>query len=135
MIEVLIALQNLEWIAKDAHYRTHDEMFYALHLLADKADLGSSVDDLKEAYYLGFKNETPPSGALIGSLAASRSVDIKAVSNKELIANISKCCDTALYAIEGVKKEEGLFGGIHSILDGISEKLLVLKGLCFRTLV
>jgi signal transduction histidine kinase len=54
---------------------------------------------------------------------------------KELIANISKCCDTALYAIEGVKKEEGLFGGIHSILDGISEKLLVLKGLCYRTLV
>ena len=36
MIDVLVALEVVEWLASDLHYNSTGPMFYALHLLADR---------------------------------------------------------------------------------------------------
>lgn len=134
MIDVLVAIEIVEWLAKDVHYRSNDEWFYALHLLADKVDFGSAEDDLKEAYFLGAKQILPPTEREIHELTVAKMPVVNSMSNEELIRNLMKACDDGLYAIEEAKREAGLFAGIHAILDGVSQKMLVIKGLCWRTL-
>ena len=60
--------------------------------------------------------------------------DTKGKSNRELIEALKDACESGLYAIEEAKREPGLFAGVHAIVDGVSEKMLVAKGLCFRSL-
>lgn len=134
MIEVLVAICVVEMVAKNMHYRSYDELFYALHLLADKVDFGNSADDLKEAYYLGAKEMLPPTEEEIHMLAVERIGETKGKTNRELIETLKDACETGLYAIEEAKREPGLFAGVHAIVDGVSEKMLVVKGLCFRSL-
>lgn len=134
MLDVLVAICVVEMVAKNMHYRSYDELFYALHLLADKVDFGNSADDLKEAYYLGEKETLPPTEEEIHRLAVDRMGDTKGKSNRELIEALKDACDSGLYAIEEAKREPGLFAGVHAIMDGVSEKMLVVKGLCFRSL-
>ena len=45
MLNVLVAIEVVKCLAKDMHYRSNHEWFYALHLLADKVDFGSAEDD------------------------------------------------------------------------------------------
>lgn len=134
MTEVLVAIETAKWIAKDAHYRSRDEWFYALHLLADKLDFGNAEDDLKEAYYLGAHEILPPTEGEIHKIAADKIGDTSLKTNKELIEALREACEDGLYQIEAAKRESGLYAGVHAILDGISQKLLVVKGLCWRTL-
>lgn len=134
MIEVLIAIELVEWIAKDVHYRSNDQWFYALHLLADKVDFGTAEDDLKEAYYLGMKEALPPTEKDIHENAVSRCADVRSLDNEGLIRALYEVCANGLYAIEEAKREAGLMAGVHAILDGVSQRLLVIKGLCWRTL-
>ena len=134
MIEVLVAICVVEMVAKNMHYRSYDELFYALHLLADKVDFGNSADDLKEAYYLGAKETLPPTEEEIHRLAVERIGETKGKSNRELIEALKDACENGLYAIEEAKREAGLFAGVHAIMDGVSEKMLVVKGLCYRSL-
>lgn len=134
MLDVLVAICVVEMVAKNMHYRSYDELFYALHLLADKVDFGNSADDLKEAYYLGEKETLPPTEEEIRRLAVDRMGNTKGKSNRELIEALRDACDSGLYAIEEAKREPGLFAGVHAIVDGVSEKMLVVKGLCFRSL-
>lgn len=134
MLDVLVAICVVEMVAKNMHYRSYDELFYALHLLADKVDFGNSADDLKEAYYLGEKETLPPTEEEIHRLAVDRMGDTKGKSNRELIEALKDACDSGLYSIEEAKREPGLFAGVHAIVDGVSEKMLVVKGLCFRSL-
>ena len=133
MLEVLISMKMIEWAALNVHYRSNDEWFYALHILADNVDFGSAEDDIKEAYYLGFKNQLPPTEIQINAEAVSRMKGFEG-TNLDLIKTLMEYCETGLYAIEGAKREAGLMGGIHSILDGVSQKMLTIKGLCFRTI-
>ena len=135
MIDVLVSVLIVEWIAKDMHYRSCDEWFYALHLLADKVDFGSSVDDLKEAYYLGAKENLPPTEEEIVKAAIEKvNLDTSTMDNRQLIEALSTACADGIYAIEEAKREPALMAGVHAILDGISQKMLVVKGLCWRTL-
>ena len=134
MIEVLVAICVVEMVAKNMHYRSCDELFYALHLLADKVDFGNSADDLKEAYYLGAKETLPPTEEEIHKLAVERIGETKGKSNRELIEALKDACENGLYAIEEAKREAGLFAGVHAIVDGVSEKMLVVNGLCYRSL-
>ena len=134
MKRVLIAMEAVKWMAKDVHYRSNDEWFYALHLLADKIDFGSAEDDIKEAYYLGETESLPPTEKEIAEGAAKIAEDVRTLSNRELVERMKSACEDALYAIEEVKRIPGLFAGTHAILDGVSQNLLVVKGLCWRTL-
>lgn len=135
MIDVLVSVLMVEWIAKDMHYRSCDEWFYALHLLADKVDFGSSIDDLKEAYYLGAKETLPPTEEQIVKSAIEKyNLDTTSMDNRQLIDALAASCTDGIYAIEEAKREPALVAGVHAILDGISQRMLVVKGLCWRTL-
>lgn len=134
MIEVLIAIELVEWLSKDVHYRSNDQWFYALHLLADKIDFGTAEDDLKEAYYLGMKEALPPTERDIHENAIDRCPDVRGLDNEGLIRTLYEVCANGLYAIEEAKREAGLMAGVHAILDGVSQHLLVIRGLCWRTL-
>ena len=134
MEEVLISIELIEWAAKNVHYRANDEWFYAIHLLADKVDFGTAEDDIKEAYYLGFKKKLPPTELFIHSEAVNRMKEVNITDNKSLITLLMDYCETGLYAVEEAKREPNLMGGIHAILDGVSQTMLTIKGLCFRTL-
>ena len=117
------------------HYRSCDEWFYALHLLADKVDFGNSVDDLKEAYYLGAKETLPPTEEQIVKAAIEKSsLDTSTMDNRQLIEALAASCANGIYFLEEAKREPALMAGVHAILDGISQKMLVVKGLCWRTL-
>lgn len=136
MLDVIISVAIVEWIAKDMHYRSCDEWFYALHLLADKVDFGNSVDDLKEAYYLGAKESLPPTEEQIvkATIEKYANLDTASMDNRQLIEALATSCADGIYAIEEAKREPALVAGVHAILDGISQKMLVVKGLCWRTL-
>lgn len=136
MLDVMISVAIVEWIAKDMHYRSCDEWFYALHLLADKVDFGNSVDDLKEAYYLGAKESLPPTEEQIVKATVEKyaNLDTASMDNRQLIEALATSCADGIYAIEEAKREPALVAGVHAILDGISQKMLVVKGLCWRTL-
>lgn len=133
MLNVLVAIEVVKCLAKDMHYRSNHEWFYALHLLADKVDFGSAEDDIKEAYFLGQRATVPPSEGEIKKLVAERIREVP-VDNNGLILRLANACDMLLYSIEEAKRERGMFAGIHAILDGISQTALTIKGLCWRTL-
>lgn len=133
MLNVLVAIEVVKCLAKDMHYRSNHEWFYALHLLADKVDFGSAEDDIKEAYFLGQRAMLPPSEGEIRKLVAERIVEATG-DNKKLIMRLANACDMLLYSIEEAKREPGMFAGVHAILDGISQTALTIKGLCWRTL-
>jgi len=134
MLEVLIAIEIVEWLAKDVHYLSNDEWFYALHLLADKVDFGTAEDDLKEAYFLGMQEELPPKEIEIHKAAIERCPDLSSVTNQDLVRSLYDSCAAGILAIEEAKREPGLIAGVHAILDGVSQKMLTIKGLCWRTL-
>ena len=61
MKNLLALLCVAEWFANDLHYKSTGIGFYEKHLLADRIrDFGSSEDDIKEKYFLGYKDELPP---------------------------------------------------------------------------
>lgn len=134
MLDVIVSVKLISMLAKDMHYRSNDEWFYALHLLADKVDFKDDIDDLKEGYYLGFKAEVPPSEKVIAEQAAQRAPDTTNATNEELIRHLMDACENGIYSIEEAKREPGLVAGVHAIVDGISQKMLTIKGLCWRSL-
>lgn len=134
MKDVLAWMKVVEWTAKNLHYNSDGKGFYGLHLLADKVDFGTSEDDLKEAYYLGYLQELPPTEIDICARAAEVAKGIVTTQDDMLVEILMKACENGLYVIEEAKREAGMFAGIHSIVDGISQKMLVIKGLCWRTL-
>ena len=122
MIDVLVALEVVEWLASDLHYNSTGLMFYALHLLADRVkDFGSAEDDLKEGYWLGCLDTTPPSDREIANASISaydKVVDGKDCPIARLLAGLVNLCS----AVDGVKSDASLNGGVHAILDDISKR-------------
>lgn len=135
MIKVLAQMEVVKCAAKHLHYEANGESFFGLHLLADRVDFGSSADGLKEAYYLGFKEEMPPLEAAIETIAIEGwSNYCSAISNKELVRGLYESLSQLALDVEDAKREAGLPAGVHAILDSISQTALVIKGLCWRTL-
>ena len=134
MKDVLVLVCAVKHLAHDVHYRSNDEWFYALHLLADKVDFGSAEDDLKEAFYLGQKEDLPPTDAEIEKEAIEKYGSFAKDGNIALIRGLYKVCTDLVYAIEDVKVAVNPIAGVHAILDGISQVAVTIKGLCWRTL-
>lgn len=61
MLDILARLTAIQQYAKDIHYTSKGDSFYAVHLLADRvADgLDDFLDSIKETHYLG-GGELPP---------------------------------------------------------------------------
>ena len=122
MLDVLVAPEVAAWLASDLHYNSTGPMFYALHLLADRVkDFGSAADDLKEGYWLGCLDTTPPSDREIASAATSaydKVVDGKDCPIARLLAGLVNLGS----AVDGMKKDASLNGGVHAILDDISKR-------------
>ena len=124
-IKTLLALLcAIDWLANDLHYRSEGTGFYEKHLLADRIrDFGDAEDQLKEAYYLGFKSMPPPYDK---EIAHSATVIYNAMKGASSSAESQRCGAFGLMqqAVDACKKEVSLPAGIHAILDGISEKAL-----------
>ena len=122
MIDVLVAIEVVKWLASDLHYNSTGPMFYALHLLADRVkDFGSAEDDLKEGYWLGCLDTTPPSDREIANAAISaydKVVDGKDCPIARLLAGLVNLCSS----VDGMKSDASLNGGVRSILDDISKR-------------
>ena len=134
MKELLSIIECVEWAAKDLHYRAHDEWFYSLHLLADKMDFGTAEDDLKEAYFLGYHETLPPTEKEIAELATARMAETPK-DNLSLIKALHDMAADGIAFVEQAKREAGLPGGVHAILDGVSQTMLVVKGLAWRSML
>lgn len=122
MIDVLVALEVVKWLASDLHYNSTGPMFYALHLLADRVkDCGSVEDDLKEGYWLGCLDTTPPADREIANLtvaAYDKVIDGKDCPLARLLAGL-----TNLGAVvDELKNDTSLNGGVRAILDDISKR-------------
>lgn len=137
MLDVLVAVEVVKSLVKDLHYRTNGEYSYAIHLLADRVFFGSNEDDIKELYYLGYKAELPPTEEEIHKIASEEAKKFKVkgdVSNKELMQAVIDASAAGVAVIEDVKKEEEIPGGVHSVLDYVSEVMLRTKGLVWMAL-
>lgn len=134
MIDVLVAIKIAKRAAKRLHYGASGPAFYGLHLLADKVDFGTAEDDLKEAYYLGMREEVPPTEMKISERAREIQKQPEGETSEDLVKYLYDACVNGLYAIEEAKHEAGMFAGVHAILDGVSQTMLVIKGLCWRTM-
>lgn len=136
MFEVLVAIEVAEWLLKNMHYRANEQYAYALHSLAQRCDFfGYTKDDLKECYWLGFKQGLPPNETTIHESALMASESFKgALTNKELLEAVQTAATRGIDAVEAAKAEEGLPGGIHAILDDVSKTFLRARGLCHMSL-
>ena len=97
-------------------------MFYSLHLLADRVkDFGSAEDDLKEGYWLGCLDTTPPSDREIANAAIS-AYD-KVVDGKDCpVARLLDGLTNLGVVVNELKKDASLNGGVQAILDDISKR-------------
>ena len=124
-IKTLLALLcAIDWLANDLHYRSEGTGFYEKHLLADRIrDFGDAEDQLKEAYYLGFKSMPPPYDK---EIAHSATVIYDAMKDASCSAEnqLGGAFGLIQQIVDACKKEASLPAGIHAVLDGISEKAL-----------
>ena len=124
-IKTLLALLcAIDWLANDLHYRSEGTGFYEKHLLADRIrDFGDAEDQLKEAYYLGFKSMPPPYDKEIAHSAIIIYNGMKGASNSTE-GQLGGAFGLMQQVIYACKKETNLPAGIHAVLDSISEKAL-----------
>lgn len=122
MIDILVMLEVVKWLASDIHYNSTGPMFYSLHLLADRVkDFGSADDDLKEGYWLGCLDTTPPNDKEIAE-AASKAYDEIINSIQCPLGRLVDALTKLNMSIGEQKNDSSLNGGIHAILDDISKR-------------
>lgn len=116
----------IEWLANDLHYNSFGNGFYEKHLLADRIRDFDVKDEIKETYYLGWKGVTPTLDSELARLSTIAYGNICTKIQGEL-QRLIFAYDLLIKQVEVCKSENGLPGGIHSILDGISQKALTYK--------
>ena len=123
MIDVLVMIEVVKWLARDLHYKFQGPTFYANHLLADRVkDFGSADDDLKEGYWLGCLDTTPPDDKDIAELATTTYNEI--INAKPcLLTKLLEGLDRLDNSVGEAKKDASLNGGVHAILDDISKRV------------
>lgn len=130
MKEILILLDAINWLADDLHYKSTGVGFYEKHLLADRLkNLNEFKDQLKETFYLGFKQCVPPNSAGIAK-AAIFAYNTICESRVNELQRLNQIFETLLKSIENFKTENienKIPSGIYSILDKISETALTNK--------
>lgn len=123
MIDILVMIEVVKWLARDLHYKFQGPTFYANHLLADRVkDFGSAADDLKEGFWLGCLDTTPPDDKDIAELATNAYNEI--INAKPcLLTKLLEGLDRLDSTISDVKKDTSLNGGVNAILDDISKRV------------
>ena len=123
MEDIVAMLTVIDWIADDIHYNSRGASFYGLHLMADKIrDFGDSADELKERYWLGFLDTTPPSGKYFAQKA------ISLYGRYEGLGYLDAAKKAAMDLVDMVKttsSEKDLPNGVSAILDEISSHALL----------
>ena len=122
-MEKLIAMiMVIDWIADDIHYNSRGPEFYGLHIMADKCrDFGSAVDDLKEKYWLGFLDTTPPSGKEFAQKAIAMYAKYENNGYIDAMHNASK---DIVSMVKSLSCGSDLPNGVLAILDEISSHAL-----------
>lgn len=133
MIDILIAIEVVKWLASDLHYSSEGQNFYSLHLLADRvSDFGSTIDDLKEGYWLGCLDTTPPTEREIANLtiaAYDKVIDGKDCPIARLLAGFVNLGSV----VDELKNDTSLNGGVHSIIDAsANERILTHSSFAHR---
>lgn len=124
MKELLEILKVIDWFANDVHYTSIGPSFYELHKLADKVrDFGEADDDIKECYFLGQLNTTPPCDVDVSKGAVERYEYISANYDTPL-QRLKMAIILLVSHIEELRKDTTFSGGINSILDDISKRAL-----------
>lgn len=122
MEDIVAMLTVIDWIADDIHYNSRGESFYSLHLMADKIrDFGDAADELKERYWLGFLETTPPSGKYFAQKA------ISLYGRYEGLGYLDAAKKAATDLVDMVKSNspDDLPNGVTAILDEISSHALL----------
>lgn len=129
MNELLSMLVATQVLSHDLHYQSKGKSFYALHILADlcKDGLDGTMDQIREAYYMGELKTLPPCDCEIFEKAIEMVRNNRQQiggedKNLALILRLRAMCGTVIGKIEELKKEQ-LLSGTVSILDGISAKM------------
>lgn len=130
MENILTLLVLIDWLANDVHYAADTtKNFYARHLLADRVrDFGSAEDDIKEKYYLGFRNELPPGDDVIAGYAIKAKADLQGDA-------LTRLCDALTLLANTVETFHALPRGVQNILDDISSMALTYKFLCEKEMM
>lgn len=129
MDDVIALMYVCEAFAKDVHYMESGWGFYGQHLMADKVNFGDDRDDLIEALMGCDKGYAGTTKHL------SRAVELmNAQESNELLHRLADALNSLVYAVEEAKRVERPLAGIHAILDGISQKALIARGLVLKTI-
>lgn len=130
MDDVIALMYACEGLAKDIHYGSFGPSFYGLHLLADKVDFSEDRDALIEAAYLASGKTVP-----VTSMFYTKAVELtNAQEAAEPLPKLSDALYSLVYVVEEAKRVERPLAGVHAILDGISQKALIARGLVLRTI-
>lgn len=112
----------IDWIADDIHYNSRGPEFYGLHIMADKCrDFGSAVDELKEKYWLGFLDTTPPSGKEFAQKAIAMYAKYE---NDRYLDAMHKASMDIVSMVKSLSDGSKLPNGVLAILDEISSHAL-----------
>lgn len=122
MEELIAMIMVIDWIADDIHYNSRGPEFYGLHIMADKCrDFGSAVDDLKEKYWLGFLDTTPPSGKEFAQKAIAMYAKYENDGYLDAMHNASM---DVVHMVKSLSDGSELPNGVLAILDEISSHAL-----------
>ena len=122
MEEIIAMLTVIDWISDDIHYNSRGPEFYGLHLMADKCrDFGDAADEIKEKYWLGFLDTTPPSGRDFAQKAVSLYAKYENMDYLDAMKNASR---DLISMVQETEKDGALPRGIAAILDEISSHAL-----------
>lgn len=122
MEELIAMIMVVDWIADDIHYNSRGPEFYGLHIMADKCrDFGSAVDDLKEKYWLGFLDTTPPSGKEFAQKAIAMYAKYENDGYLDAMHNSSM---DIVHMVKSLSDGSELPNGVLAILDEISSHAL-----------
>lgn len=123
MEDIVAMLTVIDWIADDIHYNSRGESFYSLHLMADKIrDFGDAADELKERYWLGFLETTPPSGRYFAQKAISLYQRYEGLAYLDAA---NKAAKDLVDMVKTISSEKDLPNGVSAILDEISSHALL----------
>ena len=123
MEDIVAMLTVIDWIADDIHYNSIGVSFYGLHMMADKiGDFGDSADELKERYWLGFLDTTPPSGKYFAQKAISLYGRYEGLGYLDAAKKAAK---DLVSMVKSKSSEKDMPNGVTAILDEISSHALL----------
>ena len=130
MDDVIALTYACEAVAKNVHYGSRGPSFYGIHTMVDKVDFGDDRDELIEVAYLGSGKGAPATESLYAKAVEM----VNAQEAQEPLHELSDILLALVYAVEEAKRVERPLAGVHAVLDGISQKALVVRGLVLRTI-